>query len=301
MDTAGTMNNGERQEELVQVPWHFLNLGGRSLAVKYFASANAYDILISDLIFMWREQLNGEDVVIRNNKMNPDIETSPKIILNHLKQLLTKSECTKLLTVFCCNEDELKLKSQSNLSSLTFNWEFHLTSVTSYMFAEQLTKPFITIAAELFRRCRQMAQILKNKDAQIEDYKAEGITLQRRHKDDQPFDEMQFTSNMVKSQEFANMVHEPEETAFNEDIKKLYMEIVNLKCQHKPEKRGRSVITKISGDTTTADDTLSTTVSSSTNSLTVEKDEEIERRRVLEQKLSEEKSKKDKKTKKLKL
>lgn len=294
------MNPQGSGDQLKQAPWHFLSIDEYRFVVKHFVSPNAHEMLISDLASMWHEQLLVEDVMLRNSELNPDIETSKKIILNHIEQLITREDCRKMMTVQCCNENELKIKSQSSLSTLTFNWEFHLTSVSRSMFAEHLTKPFFGIVAEMSRKHELMVQILKNKDAQIEDYKAEGIVLQRRYRYDQPFDELQFMSNRFNSEEFENLVYKPEENACCSSIQKLYTEVMKHQCQPKLEAPVTAVDEKTSNQSMSTN-TISTTTTSNNNFVTDEKDEEIERRRVLEQKLLEEKQKKERKTKKLKL
>jgi len=295
------MNIRDNASRLAELPWQFLVLQTHRFAMKCLVSYSSYDILVTDSVSMWRETLNGELIISRNNNLNPNIETSPSRLLHHLEDILGKRDKESTLVVEICNENELKIISQSSMSGYGFRWEFHLKPVASTTFAEQLTKPLIVMVAELSRRQQELINIIQNKDAQIDDYKAEGVRLSRRHNDDKPFEKSQFLNEMAQAKEFVDLVAHPEDVTFSSNMQEMYKEIAKqiFKTSANPIKQDNETGTVPECE---CEEDKESPAKEITPALPAsDKDLEMERRNMLKLKLEEDKLKKENKKKKRKL
>lgn len=224
------MNGQPVSDSLKSMPWQYVEIDGRDFLIKFLATTSFYEVLISDFVSMWNESVDEEQLISRNNILNPDIEISSSRLIHQIQHMIFNRDGTATsLKLKNLNEDTLEITAQISRSSLILNWKLELSRASYTVFAEQLTWPLVTMVAELSRRQQHLTDIIKNKDLQIEDYKAEGIKLMRRYTADEPFDEEAFTTDMILSKEFDNLVKKPCETAFGNNVKALYTAVMKQK------------------------------------------------------------------------
>lgn len=84
--------------------------------------------------------------------------------------------------IFSASIDDIifELRMQSKLSNVKFNWIFELEQLDSKLIRDHVVFPLIFNSTEYQLREQELLKVIRAKDKEIEDYKAQGVKLSRR-------------------------------------------------------------------------------------------------------------------------
>ncbi|XP_007501764.3 non-homologous end-joining factor 1 isoform X4 [Monodelphis domestica] len=193
----------ELEHGLLIQPWAWLQLSGESLLAKvYITTQKGYALLLSDLQYVWHEQVDTNVVSQRAKELNKRLSATPSAFLSHLKDLmctlLEGSTDTKGATFSCEHmPDGLTLHVRSDLSGLPFHWNFQCALASPSMVSQHLIRPLMGMSLALQHQVKELASLLRMKDAEIQDYQENGATLSRDRLKTELFDENVFLEQFV--------------------------------------------------------------------------------------------------------
>lgn len=210
-------------------PWQPVEIGGDRYLIKFRFTQDSYEILITDLVHFWYEEI--EDIALRKRiqKLNPSIEASLTRILDQIRSSIEFPERETTLSVGFKpdgNEEKLMLKINSQLAGMPFLWNFVGRVADEEMASENLIVPLLGMVSELSRRQGELVKIISNKDKEIDDYKSQGVKTSRKHMETKGFVETAFENEMLLSKDFESSVNNLGSTAFDETCQDLYRQIM---------------------------------------------------------------------------
>ncbi|XP_060077225.1 non-homologous end-joining factor 1-like [Ylistrum balloti] len=218
--------------DLGSCPWQAIEVEGIKYLIKFRFTENSYEILITDLVHFWYEEL--EDIALRKRiqKLNPSIEASLTRILDQIRSSIEFPERETTLSVGFKsssgedNQEKIMLKITSQLAGMPFVWNFIANVADSEMVSENLIIPLMGMVCELTRRQKELVKVVQNKDKEIDDYKSQGVKTSRKHIETKSFVETAFENEMLMSKMFENSVKSLGSTAFDEAGQDLYRQIM---------------------------------------------------------------------------
>ncbi|XP_072028389.1 uncharacterized protein [Amphiura filiformis] len=213
--------------DLKAAKWAPCRYKEKTLLVKSHFADETYQIMVYDGLRMWQEQCDKEQFQQRTKTLNPNIEAPLGTLLHHLQDSVSEENMSHSISKLTQKEDAVTIHMATQLEgALPFTWQFHLKEALHEESAEHLTTPLMSMVAELLRRQKELFRILKRKDAEIDDYKASGAKVSRKHLETTPFDDKIFINNMNESKEFGVLVDPNQSTsAFQESGQDLYRQI----------------------------------------------------------------------------
>uniref|UniRef100_A0A8C3HH42 Non-homologous end-joining factor 1 n=1 Tax=Chrysemys picta bellii TaxID=8478 RepID=A0A8C3HH42_CHRPI len=164
---------------LLTQPWASVCFGESTFIAKACFRETGYVLLISDLSSVWYERADTDVVGKRSKELNKRLTAHVSSFLNRLSNLM----CPLLegresdANSFSCQQTSSKLTIhvKSELSGLPFYWDFHCPAAIS----RHLVRPLIRMSLSLQYQLQELASLLVQKDAEIEDYRESGAALSR--------------------------------------------------------------------------------------------------------------------------
>uniref|UniRef100_A0A6I8NGG2 Non-homologous end-joining factor 1 n=1 Tax=Ornithorhynchus anatinus TaxID=9258 RepID=A0A6I8NGG2_ORNAN len=214
MEALPPLTMEEAEGGLLRRPWAWLRLSGDSLLAKARFTDRGYVLLLCDLRHAWLERVDSDLVGRRAKELNRRLTAPPAAFLSRLDGLLgslmeaggapdrgrdpppggappgTTFRCTRAAGT-------LTLSVGGQLAGLPFRWEFHCAPAPSSLVFEQLVQPLMGVSLALQGQVRELAGLLRLKDAQIQDYEDGGAVLGRDRLKTEPFDEDAFQERFV--------------------------------------------------------------------------------------------------------
>ncbi|OWF35318.1 non-homologous end-joining factor 1-like [Mizuhopecten yessoensis] len=217
--------------DLSSCPWQPIEVDGIKYLIKFRFTEDSYEILITDLVHFWYEEL--EDMALRKRiqKLNPSIEASLTRILDQIRSSIECPERETTLSVgFKSSSDDdqekIMLKITSQLAGMPFAWNFIASVADGEMVSENLIIPLMGMVSELARRQKELVKVIENKDKEIDDYKTQGVKTSRKHIETKRFVETAFENEMLMAKTFESSVKALGSTAFEEAGQDLYRQIM---------------------------------------------------------------------------
>ncbi|XP_007419885.1 non-homologous end-joining factor 1 isoform X2 [Python bivittatus] len=183
--------------KLLLQPWASVCFSeSTTLMAKAWFSDASYILLLSDLNNMWYESANAEVIQQRSKELNKRLTAHVTSFLNRLRNLICpllegkENSCVS----FSCqlSSSTLILHVKSELSGLPFYWDFHCVAAPLEMVSRHLLQPLMAMSLALHSQVQELASLLLQKDAEIEDYRESGATLSRERLKTEPFKEESF-------------------------------------------------------------------------------------------------------------
>ncbi|XP_022090848.1 non-homologous end-joining factor 1-like [Acanthaster planci] len=210
--------------------WQPFQLNRQRALVKCLFREDHYELLVYDMVTMWYEECSRAVFEQKAKKLNPNVEAPLATLLQHLRDNLAdqrKKSTYSLEPPKSRDQSGMVLRLGTQLTGgVPFKWEFHCQEATNDMYACHLATPLLTMVSELSRREAELHKILKKKDAEIEDYKAAGGKVSRKHLETTPFDAKAFNSDMNFSKAFESQVQSLGASAFSEPGQELYRQVM---------------------------------------------------------------------------
>ncbi|XP_003214972.2 non-homologous end-joining factor 1 [Anolis carolinensis] len=219
----------DMENKLLQQPWASVCFAeSTTLMVKAWFGDAGYALLLSDLSNMWYETADTEVIQQRSKELNKRLTAHVSSFLSHLQALicpLLDGE-KKDATSFSCqlSSSMLTLHVKSELSGLPFYWDFHCSAVPIEMMSDHLVRPLMAMSLVLQCQVRELASLLCQKDAEIEDYRESGAALSRERLKTEPFKEESFLQTF-QLQILPQACQLGDGQLFTSNLKELYMAV----------------------------------------------------------------------------
>lgn len=214
------------QPDLKCCPWKLLQTADCVYLVKTHFWPDSYQFLITDLSKFWYESISRSEFSKRLQKLNPNLEAPTNKILDHIKNNLTKNSSDHLNISKDENKSRLNVWINSDLAGFPFCWQMIGEPAHEEMVSENTTVPLLLMVSELFRRQKELFQIILEKDKEINNYKAQGCKLTKKNLSTLPFDETVFERKMLFSQEFEDNVKLLGMSVFESSGQELYQNLM---------------------------------------------------------------------------
>ncbi|XP_047935582.2 non-homologous end-joining factor 1 [Anser cygnoides] len=191
----------ELESRLLTQPWASVCFGESALIAKACFGDTGYVLLLSDLSSVWYESADAEAVGQRSKELNKRLTAHVSSFLHRLANLMSPLLAGQpdSATSFSCQRTagRLSLRVKSELSGLPFYWDFHCCPAPVEMVCRHLVRPLIRMSLALQYQVQELSFLLRQKDAEIEDYRESGATLSRDRLRTEPFQEKAFLQTFM--------------------------------------------------------------------------------------------------------
>uniref|UniRef100_A0A8B9CYM3 Non-homologous end-joining factor 1 n=1 Tax=Anser brachyrhynchus TaxID=132585 RepID=A0A8B9CYM3_9AVES len=191
----------ELESRLLTQPWASVCFGESALIAKACFGDTGYVLLLSDLSSVWYESADAEAVGQRSKELNKRLTAHVSSFLHRLANLMSPLLAGQpdSATSFSCQRTagRLSLRVKSELSGLPFYWDFHCCPAPVEMVCRHLVRPLIRMSLALQYQVQELSFLLRQKDAEIEDYRESGAALSRDRLRTEPFQEKAFLQTFM--------------------------------------------------------------------------------------------------------
>ncbi|KYN38067.1 hypothetical protein ALC56_07561 [Trachymyrmex septentrionalis] len=218
IDITSVCNNGQGRV------WKNLKINDKDYVICFIKENESMKVFLTDLIEIWVETLTDETMFHKCQTMNPllnlenfDWKQMTLDMLNDIPQYVHAN-------VLEVTTYRIELRKDKDFVKLRFSLD--LLKGTPQQFWESVTMPLCSSSMELIRRHKILLNLIKQKDEEIAEYKAEGAELIRKYIATKPFSEELFHTDAAGSTDFANSF---------QSVIRFYNEIILLKSHIKLE------------------------------------------------------------------
>ncbi|XP_033338296.2 non-homologous end-joining factor 1 [Megalopta genalis] len=165
--------------------WNEVNIGDNVYMISVTEKNNRIEVFLTNFIEIWMEILTDEVILKRCKDLNPllnvDALNYKDIVASILNNLHTYIDEASV--------EQIKLRIQIDRGSMKFI--LNLSKGTQQKLWEIITKPLCISFMELNRRHKIILDLIKKKDKEIAEYRAEGVELTRKNIQTEVFKEEQ--------------------------------------------------------------------------------------------------------------
>ncbi|XP_074857391.1 non-homologous end-joining factor 1 isoform X2 [Carettochelys insculpta] len=222
------------ESSLLTQPWASVCFGESTFIAKACFRDTGYVLLVSDLSSVWCERAEIDVVGKRSKELNKRLTAHASSFLNRLSNLM----CPLLegresdATSFSCQQtpSKLTIHVKSDLSGLPFYWDFHCSAAAVEMISRHLLRPLIRMSLALRCQLQELASLLVQKDAEIEDYRESGAALSRGRLRTEPFQEESFLKKFV-DERLPQLCGAGDGQAFTDTLQPLYTAVARQEAR----------------------------------------------------------------------
>lgn len=210
-------------------PWIPLPVSDdRQYWLKSHFQSDSMAISLFDGVHVWSEFSTTREVGAKSKVYNPNVEAPVSKILQHLKECLQFNSTKGQLQVHHRDQDQvMTLEVTSNLTGgVPFKWKFEAKKKSEKTISEEVTFPLLCMVSELIQREKALVSILKRKDAEIDDMKAGGAKVSRKHLETTSFTHKGFQQERIQSKSFEELVAKRGSDCFGTEGQALYKEVM---------------------------------------------------------------------------
>lgn len=215
-------------------PWQPISFEEKTYLIKFCFTQSSYEVILTDCVNFWHEDLSDSALKKRVKKLNPGIEAPLTRILDQIQAVLDKSIADTGSALKLSFQDgagdgdhSVVMTITSKLAGLPFTWKFTCHSADKSLASDHLILPLMAMVAELSRRQQELLKIIQNKDKEIDDYKSQGAKVSRKHIETVPFVETAFEMNMMTSKGFEDQVQNFLSCTFEAKGQDLYRQVMS--------------------------------------------------------------------------
>ncbi|KAJ8670692.1 hypothetical protein QAD02_001951 [Eretmocerus hayati] len=173
-----------------------LSIGEKKYIVGVRKMATSRQVVLTDLTTFYEETLSAHEIVKRCENLNPIlVDFDWEDIVDNLLDDIPK---------FALSCDTSKIDLKTKIDDGNFYFKIELTETSPHHFYREIVNSFCTSFSELHNRYRCLLRIVKSKDEEIAEYKAQGIEPLRRSLITEPFNETKFI-NSLKTKSFNHL------------------------------------------------------------------------------------------------
>nr|XP_012145289.1 PREDICTED: non-homologous end-joining factor 1-like isoform X1 [Megachile rotundata] len=170
--------------------WNNLKLNNEVYMISAIQKEDNIDILLTNFIEIWMEKLTDKIILDRCRELNPLLNVEA---LNYKETILNMLKDVSAHIVEASPE---KIKLRTKIQGGFMKFELKLIKGTPQNFWESITKPLCISSMELARQHKFLLDLIKKKDEEIAEYKAEGAELIRKNIETKPFMEEQLKTDV---------------------------------------------------------------------------------------------------------
>ncbi|XP_039612444.1 non-homologous end-joining factor 1 [Polypterus senegalus] len=230
--------SGNTAKVLLDQPWVPVEISSTLFLVKVSFENTAYQLLISDLDFVWYESVDTNTLEQRAQELNRRLKAS---VVSFFQQLcaiaqpkLEGREGTDSAATFSCErfQDGLTLHMKSELAGVPFYWRFSCSPASVRVICQHLVRPFLTISGFLQEQTLELGALLKRKDDEIQDYKENGAVLSRDRLKTELFQQQTF-NKLFFLKKLPEMCAVQDCRGFTREIQELYVAVTTMGSRQK--------------------------------------------------------------------
>ncbi|XP_011879444.1 PREDICTED: uncharacterized protein LOC105568402 [Vollenhovia emeryi] len=170
--------------------WQNIKISDKDHMVCFTKENESWKVLLTNQIEIWTEILTDETMFHKCQTMNPLVNFEAfdwkQLVLDMLNDI-PQYVHTNVLEATAYR---IELRRDKDFVKLKFSLD--LLKGTPQQFWENVTMPLCSSSIELFRRYTALLDLVKQKDEEIAEYKAEGAELIRKYIATKPFSEELF-------------------------------------------------------------------------------------------------------------
>nr|KAF7409125.1 hypothetical protein H0235_013977 [Vespula pensylvanica] len=175
--------------------WKKINIQDDPFIICVTKENNAWKILLTNFKEIWSECLTDEKILQKSKKLNSVLIISDN---EHIEVVLdTLTDIPKYAVEVSVD----RIKLLKNFEGGHFKFEVNFSKGTTEEFWENVTKPLYLSSIELMRRQNILTDLIKRKDQEIAEYKAEGAELIRKNIETKVFNENQLNTHAIEVDE----------------------------------------------------------------------------------------------------
>ncbi|XP_014605469.1 PREDICTED: non-homologous end-joining factor 1-like [Polistes canadensis] len=233
------------QNDLGKV-WKEIIIDNESFIICVTKEHNAWKILLSNFKEIWSECLTDEKILNRSKELNSMLIIDDSELMEVVLDTLTN------IPKYVDKPSKDHIKLLKNFEGGGFKFEINLSKGTTEEYWDNITRPLCLSSVELIRRQNILLDLIKKKDQEIAEYKAEGAELIRKNIETEVFNENQLNTHSIKIDEsnyadpFQKVIEFYNKTIFKNDVK-IEGNSVGLKNPIKQERQSISDIPQSSG------------------------------------------------------
>ncbi|XP_054009811.1 uncharacterized protein LOC128893007 isoform X2 [Hylaeus anthracinus] len=170
--------------------WNDITIGNDVYVISVTWRNDTVHVFLTNLIELWMETLTNENILDRCRELNPLLDVEVLDYRNVVTNIL--SNMSKYIVE--ASIEQIKLRAHVNGGSMKF--ALHLSKGTPKNFWEIITKPLCISSMEIIRQHKILLDLIKRKDEEIAEYKAEGAELIRKNIETEIFKEECLKTNI---------------------------------------------------------------------------------------------------------
>nr|XP_031833741.1 uncharacterized protein LOC116427479 [Nomia melanderi]XP_031833742.1 uncharacterized protein LOC116427479 [Nomia melanderi]XP_031833743.1 uncharacterized protein LOC116427479 [Nomia melanderi] len=170
--------------------WNDVKIDDKIYMISVTQKDDKLEVILTNLIEIWIEILTDEIIYKRCKDLNPLLNITAlnyknivANILNNIQKYIDKASV-----------QQIKLRIQIDGGSMKF--VLNLSKGTPQDFWEMITKPLCLSSIEINRQYKILLDLVKKKDKEIAEYKAEGVELLRKNIETKVFNEEQLNTTI---------------------------------------------------------------------------------------------------------
>ncbi|XP_051162275.1 uncharacterized protein LOC127282195 [Leptopilina boulardi] len=213
--------------------WKCVKILDKNYAFASRKENNVYKIFFTNFITIWLEELTMETIIHRCKVLNPLLKIEALNIQKTIDEIL--SQIPEILDCAVEESNNYKITLYNNIKGGKLKFELHLNRGSNEDFYETITKSISLISMDLIEKHHQLLKIIKDKDEEIAEYKAEGAQLIRKNIATKPFNEDCLKIIQTKTEEngecmfktLFNLCNKAEELNFSIDSEEVKIKAEN--------------------------------------------------------------------------
>ncbi|RLU21695.1 hypothetical protein DMN91_006071 [Ooceraea biroi] len=170
--------------------WRSLEINGNAYMIRSTTENESWKILLTNLTEIWVETLTDETMLRKCQTLNPLLTLQAFDWRELVVDML--NDVPKHTRTYVAEASACRIELQKEKDFIKLKFALDLVKGTAQHFWENVTMPVCLSLMELIRRHEILLDLVKQKDEEIAEYKAEGAELIRKHIATKPFSEELF-------------------------------------------------------------------------------------------------------------
>ncbi|XP_076289279.1 non-homologous end-joining factor 1 [Lasioglossum baleicum] len=196
--------------------WNGVKIGDNEYMISVTQESDRIIVLLTNLFEVWTETLTDEIILKRCKSLNPLLNVD---VLNY-KDIVASIFNNLHKHIDEASVEQIKLRIQIEGGSLKFT--LNLLKGTQQELWNIITKPLCISLMELNRQHKILLDLIKKKDVEIAEYRAQGVELTRQNTKTEVFREEQLKISVPvpDMNMYINLLHESEQFYNKLDLQK---------------------------------------------------------------------------------
>ncbi|XP_050460119.1 uncharacterized protein LOC126856005 [Cataglyphis hispanica] len=173
--------------------WKNVKINGEDHMICFMKKYESWKVLLTNLVEIWVETLTDETMLHKFQILNPLLNLEAIDWKQMVMDML--SDISKYIHTYTLEHSTYRIELRKDQDFVKLRFSLDLLKETPQQFWENVTMPLCLSSMELIRRYEILLDLVKQKDEEIAEYKAEGAELIRKYIATKPFSEELFHSD----------------------------------------------------------------------------------------------------------